>query len=130
MFTRLDMASSQTVITLPLLLDGCQATPSFESASPSFEEINTMLSEILNTGFELVRISWMCPVGALYDELRQRHLFARATQLASRIRKFATRISKFPESTGNKHGPTDTGARSSAENYSDHHRSHLGCRAS
>ncbi|KAH9217860.1 hypothetical protein DL95DRAFT_88950 [Leptodontidium sp. 2 PMI_412] len=74
MFTRLDMASSQTVITLPLLLDGCQATPSFESASPSFEETNTMLSEILNTGFELVRISWMCPVGALYDELRQRHL--------------------------------------------------------
>ncbi|KAG4435973.1 hypothetical protein IFR05_008554 [Cadophora sp. M221] len=74
MFTRLDMASSQIVITRPLLLDDCQITRPFESASPIFEEINTMLSEILNAGFKLVRISWMCPVGALYDELRQRHL--------------------------------------------------------
>lgn len=74
MFTRLDVAASQIVITRPLLLDGPEVPSPLDSIYSSLDKINDTLSEILTAGFKLVRVSWMCPTVALYEHLRQQHL--------------------------------------------------------
>ena len=74
MFTRFDVAASQIVITRPLLLDGPEVSSPLDSVHSSLDKINDTLSEILTAGFKLVRVSWMCPTGALYEHLRQQHL--------------------------------------------------------
>ncbi|KAK0117412.1 hypothetical protein ONS96_013242 [Cadophora gregata f. sp. sojae] len=74
MFTRLDVAASQIVITRPLLLEGADFPARLDLPSSSLDEINNTLGDILTAGFKLVRYAWMCPAGALYEKLRQRHL--------------------------------------------------------
>ncbi|KAL2072929.1 hypothetical protein VTL71DRAFT_10253 [Oculimacula yallundae] len=108
MFIRLDVAASQMVITRPLLLGDVGLPPTFPGIRPlSFQELNTTLSEILTAGFKLSRASWMCPAGALYVELRQRHL-----QELYRLRSSMEVWSKEFESFQNqKLGKLDTWTR-------------------
>ncbi|PVH70531.1 hypothetical protein DL98DRAFT_597738 [Cadophora sp. DSE1049] len=68
MFTRLDLVASQLVLNRPQLLQDHEiAQSAISKIFSSLEEVNDSLSQLLNSGFKLVRTLWMIPSSPQFD---------------------------------------------------------------